>query len=67
MDLSPQLKQKYTAHVGSDVKYPASCDQIATACNGMSEFSTEEKQWFLKALPHGTYPTPADVNRAVGL
>jgi len=33
----------------------------------MSEFSTEEKQWFLKALPHGTYPTPADVNRAVGL
>ena len=67
MDLSPQLKEKYAAHVGSDVTYPASCEQIVSACNNMDEFSGEEKQWFAKTLPHGVYSTAADVNRAVGI
>ena len=67
MDLSPQLKQKYTSHVGSDVSYPASCEQIASACSNMSEFSSDEKAWFLKALPHGMYTTAAEVDKAVGL
>ncbi|QQG48197.1 MAG: DUF2795 domain-containing protein [archaeon] len=67
MNMSPQLKEKYTAHIGSDVEYPASCDQIVNACNNMSEFSSEEKAWFSEALPHGTYASPADVNKAVGI
>ncbi len=67
MNMSPQLKEKYTSHIGTDVEYPASCDQIVNACNNMSEFSSEEKDWFAKALPHGTYSSPAEVNKAVGL
>ena len=67
MDLSPQLKQKYQEHIGSDVMYPASCEQIVNACNNMSEFNAEEKAWFAKALPHGSYLSASDVNRAVGI
>ena len=67
MALSPQLKQKYAAHIGSDVMYPASCEQIVTACSNMSEFKADEKAWFAKALPHGTFKSAADVKRAVGI
>ena len=67
MEMSPQLKEKYVSHIGSDVDYPASCEQIVNACNNMSEFSADEKMWFSKALPHGTYQSSADVNKAVGL
>ena len=47
--------------------YPASCSDIMTACSGMSEFSKGEKDWFAKALPHGTFNTAADVRKAVGV
>ncbi|TLY12472.1 MAG: hypothetical protein E6K84_06455 [Thaumarchaeota archaeon] len=50
-----------------DVMYPASCNDIMTACSGMSEFSKAEKDWFGKALPHGTFSTAADVKKAVGV
>jgi len=33
----------------------------------MSEFTREEKAWFAKALPHGTYDSPKEVTKAVGL
>ncbi len=67
MEFSPQLKEKYAAHIGTDVNYPTSCEQIVNACNNMSEFNAEEKQWFAKALPHGVFNTAADVKKAVGL
>ena len=67
MQMSDDLKKKYNSHVAADVMYPATCEQISTACGNMSEFNEEEKMWFMKALPHGTYKTAADVNRAVGI
>ncbi len=67
MEMNPQLKEKYMAHIGSDVMYPASCEQIVNACNNMSEFTADEKAWFAKALPHGSFKSAADVNRAVGI
>lgn len=67
MEMSTELKEKYNSHIGSDVEYPASCEAIVTACNGMSEFSADEKAWFSKTLPHGTYSSAADVSKAVGL
>ena len=67
MEMTPQLKEKYTSHIGSDVMYPASCEQIVNACNNMSEFNSEEKAWFAKTLPHGTFKDAAAVNRAVGI
>jgi len=67
MEMSPELKEKYMSHIGSDVEYPATCEALVSACNGMSEFSGDEKAWFAKALPHGTFNSAADVNKAVGL
>jgi len=67
VELTTALKKKYSAHIGADVMYPASCNDIMTACSGMSEFSKAEKDWFGKALPHGTFSTAADVKKAVGV
>jgi len=65
--LTTAQKKKYSAHIGDDVMYPASCNDIMTACSGMSEFSKAEKDWFAKALPHGTFSTAAEVRKAVGV
>jgi len=67
MALSPALKKKYGEHIGQDVMYPATCNDIITACNGMSEFSKQEKTWFAENLPHGTYNSADAVKRAVGV
>jgi len=67
VELTTAQKKKYSAHIGDDVTYPASCNDIMTACSGMSEFSRTEKDWFGKALPHGTFSTAADVRKAVGV
>jgi len=65
--LTTALKQKYSAHIGDDVTYPASCNDIVEACSGMSDFSKAEKDWFIKALPHGTFSSAAEVRKAVGV
>ncbi len=67
MALSPALKKKYGEHIGHDVMYPASCNDIITACSGMSEFSKQEKAWFTENLPHGTFQNADEVKRAVGV
>ncbi len=67
MALSPALKKKYGEHIGQDVMYPATCNDIITACSGMSEFSKQEKAWFTENLPHGTFNNADEVKRAVGV
>ena len=67
MQLTTTLKTKYSSHIGADVEYPTTCTDLVTACNNMSEFSGEEKEWFSKALPHGSYKTPEEVKKAVGI
>ena len=67
MELTQELKNKYAAHIGDDVSYPATCSDLVTACNNMSEFSSDEKTWFSEALPHGSFNTAEDVKRAVGV
>ncbi len=68
MEMSSGLKTKLNAHVGTHVdKYPADCNDLVMACNNLSEFTSEEKEWFSKALPHGTFNSPDDVKRAINL
>ncbi len=67
MEMTSELKTRVAAHVKDDVGYPATCGDLVTACNNMSEFSQGEKDWFAKALPHGTFKSPDEVNRAVGI
>lgn len=66
MELSPEQKTKFNEHIGMHVdKYPADCNDLVMACNQLSEFTSEEKDWFAKAIPHGTYNSPDEVRKAM--
>jgi hypothetical protein len=65
MAVSTALKEKYSAHIADDVEYPATCSDLVSACNNMSEFSQEEKDWFSKTLPHGTFNNADEVTKAL--
>ncbi|HEV2137996.1 MAG TPA: hypothetical protein VFE98_09100 [Candidatus Bathyarchaeia archaeon] len=67
MELTQELKTRYAAHIGDDVSYPASCNDLTTACDNMSDFSGEEKEWFSEALPHGNFNSAEEVKKAIGI
>ena len=68
MEMTASLKAKLNEHVGTHVdSYPADCNDLVTACNHMEEFSSGEKEWFAKTLPHGMYKNSNEVKRAVHL
>ena len=67
MEMSEALRTKLNEHVGMHIEggYPATCSAVVSACNGLSDFSPEEKAWVSEALPHGTFNSPDDVKRAL--
>jgi len=66
MEMTPALKAKMSGHIENDIEsWPADCADIVQACNNMSEFSAQEKDWFSKNLPHGTFKTPGDVKKSL--
>jgi hypothetical protein len=69
MEMSPALRTKLNEHVGMHVDggYPASCNSLVMSCNNMSEFTSEEKEWFSENLPHGTFNSPDEVKKAINL
>ena len=68
MELTPALMAKYNEHVGTHVdRYPADCNDLVTACNNLSEFTHDEKEWFSKNLPHGTFENAHEVRKALRL
>lgn len=68
MELTSNLRAKFMEHVGKDVEtYPATCNDVVSACNNMSEFTGAEKEWFSKNLPHGTFNSPAEIKKALQL
>ena len=67
MVMTAALKAKYSDHIGKDVTYPADCNDLVTACEGMSEFSAGEKDWFTKTLPHGMFKNANEVKKAIHL
>ena len=52
-------------HIRNHVTYPATAEDIKKACNNLSDFSPEDKQWMNQHLPAGRYETPEAVIRAV--
>jgi len=68
MEMSAELRTKLSEHVGEHVdSYPATCSDLVNACNNLSDFSPTEKEWFSKALPHGTFESPDEVRKAIGI
>jgi hypothetical protein len=47
-------------------KWPATKAELVAACDGLSDFTAEDKKEFETNLPEGTYNSPADVSKALG-
>lgn len=54
-------------HLKTHQTYPATKEELVKECNELSDFSAEDKEWFMKNLPAGTYKSADDVIGALGL
>lgn len=54
------------AHLKDHQTYPATKMELVEACNKLSDFSKEDKQWFMENLPDGTYESADEVIMALG-
>lgn len=53
-------------HIRDHATYPATAADLKEACNNLSDFSAEDKQWFMDTLPDGTYNSADEVMKALG-
>lgn len=63
------MKDKASAleHLKMHQKYPATKDDLVEECDNLSDFSKEDKTWFMSHLPEGTYKSADEVVKALGL
>lgn len=54
-------------HLTEHQTYPATKTELVKQCNELSDFSADDKEWFMKNLPEGTYNSAEDVTGALGL
>jgi len=52
-------------HLKNHVKYPANRKQVTEACNNMMDVPAADREWFVKALPEGTYKSADEVVSAI--
>lgn len=54
-------------HLKNHQKYPATKAELVAECDGLTDFSAEDKKEFVSALPGGTYNSADEVIQALGL
>ena len=54
-------------HLRNHQNYPASRDELVKECDNLSDFSEEDKKWFMQHLPEGDYESADKVIEALGL
>ena len=54
-------------HLREDQEYPATKAELVAACNNLSDFSKEDKEWFMENLPERTYKSADEVVNALDL
>lgn len=54
-------------HLKNHQKYPATKAQLVAECDGLSDFSEEDKKEFASKLPGGTYNNADEVIQALSL
>lgn len=54
-------------HLKNHQTYPATKEELVKECNELSDFSDDDKAWFMKNLREGTYKSADDVIGALGL
>ena len=47
-------------------KWPATYDELVAQCNGLTDFSDEDKKEFMEKLPKKTYNNAEEVMAAMG-
>lgn len=60
-----QNKSGAINHLRTDQKYPATKAELLAECDGLSDFSEEDKKEFSKNLPGGTYNSADEVVKAL--
>ena len=53
-------------HLREHQKYPATKAELVAECNNLSDFSEEDKNWFVSNLPEGSYNSADEVVKALG-
>lgn len=59
--------QNVIQHLREHQQYPATRDELVAECDELSDFSMEDKEWFKKNLPEGTYKSAEEVMKALNL
>lgn len=54
-------------HLKEHQEYPATKDELVAECDNLADFSEEDKKWFVKNLPDGTYNSANEVIKALNL
>lgn len=55
------------SHLKDHQKYPATKTELVKECQGLSDFSVEDKKWFEDNLPEGTYKSAEEVASALNM
>lgn len=53
-------------HLRTHQTYPATRDDLVKECNNSSDFSEEDKKWFMAHLPEASYASADDVIKTLG-
>lgn len=59
-------RKEMMEHIKNDVDYPASKQDLVSACDGMSDVPEGDKKFFSEKLPDRTFSTPEEVLSALG-
>ena len=62
-----QNKDGAIDHLKNHQKYPATKDELLAECDNLSDFSEEDKKWFMENLPEGNYNSAEEAIKALGL
>jgi len=54
-------------HLKNHQKYPATREDLIKECDGLSDFSNEDKNWFKSHLMDKTYNSADEVIKELGL
>lgn len=53
-------------HLKTHQTYPATKGELVEECQKLSDFSDEDKKWFMENLPEGSYDSADEVMKALG-
>jgi len=60
------ISKEWTTHIREHiVKWPATRDEIVTACNNLEHVPEHERKFVTENLPEGSYANPEEVTKVL--